>query len=270
MQARFDRQSFLGETSDDTLAELHVGIVGLGGGGSHIAQQLAHIGVGYFVLFDSDRMEESNLNRLVGATLQDVRKKEWKVKIASRVIRGVSPDADVQLQKSRWQQGAQFLRECDVIFGGVDSFAGRDELERFARRYLVPYIDIGMDVHQGIGDYALTGQVALSMPGEPCLRCMNVLRDDLLAEEAARYGAAGSRPQVIWPNAILASMAVGMMVQLVTPWHKHAPPALLEYDGNAQEVRVSSSIEFLRTKVCHHFLSADDLGDSWYENRVSL
>lgn len=42
MREELLRQSFLGEYSDDVLAAAHVAIVGLGGGGSHVSQQLAH------------------------------------------------------------------------------------------------------------------------------------------------------------------------------------------------------------------------------------
>jgi hypothetical protein len=49
-----------------------------------------------------------------------------------------------------------------------------------------------------------------------CLRCMGIICDDVLERE--RYGAAGGRPQVVWPNGMLASAAVGIAVQLLTPW----------------------------------------------------
>jgi hypothetical protein len=152
------------------------------------------------------------------------------------------------------------------VFGCVDSFAARDELEKATRRYLTPYIDIGMDVHQKEdGTYSVSGQVALSMPGQACLHCMNVLRPDLIAQKAAQYGVAGNRPQVVWPNGVLASLAVGIMVQLVSPWHDHHQSMiLLEYDGNIPEVRGGSAISFLRDKTCSHFVDTADLGDPWY------
>src|SRR5260221_12527247 len=111
-----------------------------------------------------------------------------------------------------------------------------------------------MDVFAKDVGYGITGQVALSMPGKACLHCMNVLRPDLLAAEVANYGAVGSRPQVIWPNGVLASTAVAIMMQLIVPWHEDpADVALLEYDGNENELRVSSSLEYLQSKVCSHF-----------------
>ena len=86
-----------------------------------------------------------------------------------------------------------------------------------------------------------------------------------IAQEAAQYGAAGPRPQVVWPNGVLASVAVGIMVQLVTPWHDHHNSVLLlEYDGNSSEVRVGSAVSFLRGKVCQHFGDVASLGDPWF------
>lgn len=265
MTGRFDRQGFLGAVSEERLALLRVAIVGLGGGGSHIAQQLAHVGLGQFVLFDPDRIEESNLNRLVGATSRDVQKQEWKVRIAERMIKRVNSRARVDAHSVTWQLHAESLRDCDVIFGCIDSFIGRDELERIARRTLTPYIDIGMDVFENGGNFTITGQVALSMPGRACLHCMNVLRPDLIAREAGQYGAAGSRPQVIWPNGVLASTAVGVMMQVVVPWSDvQRDVQLLEYDGNSHEVRTSSALPYLREKTCPHFSGVENLGDPWF------
>ena len=44
MSERFSSQSFLGAEAGHVFESAIVGIVGLGGGGSHIAQQLAHVG----------------------------------------------------------------------------------------------------------------------------------------------------------------------------------------------------------------------------------
>ncbi len=265
MTDRFDRQSFLGPGSEKALRELSVGIVGLGGGGSHVVQQLAHLGVGQFVLVDPDRIDASNLNRLVGGTVADVRARRPKVAIASRVVSGVNPRSAITAETTKWQERAELLRECDVIIGCVDSFAAREELERAARRYLTPYVDIGMDVHQVEGRYLITGQVAVSMPGGPCLHCIGVLRPALIAREAAEYGTAGGRPQVVWPNGVLASMAVGLVVQMVTPWDgAREVQFILEYDGNVPEVRPAAAAGFLRERSCSHFAAVADLGDPWY------
>jgi len=83
---RYSRQSFLGPNSEELISKCTIGVVGLGGGGSHIVQQLAHIGFQRYVLYDDDIVEESNLNRLVGASAIDVLSETPKLHISKMVI----------------------------------------------------------------------------------------------------------------------------------------------------------------------------------------
>ncbi|WP_316186590.1 MULTISPECIES: ThiF family adenylyltransferase [unclassified Bradyrhizobium] len=231
-----DRQSFLGAKSEQRLADVTVGLVGLGGGNSHVAQQLAHVGIGNFVLIDADLISLTNLNRLIGGTWWYVLKRTAKVAIMKRMILAINPKARVEIHRKQWQLAGDALKRCEVIVGGLDNVRGKDELDAFCRRFLIPYIDQGMDVHKlgGWHGHLVAGQVLLSEPGSPCLRCMGVVTEAALVEESRRYGAAGGRPQVVWSNGVLASLAVGLVVQLITPWSRRSRPgAYLSYDGNS-------------------------------------
>lgn len=262
-----DRQSFLGGDSTERLDEFTAGIVGLGGGGSHVAQQLAHIGIGNFVLVDDDRIDETNLNRLVGGTRADVEQGVFKVDIAARVILAVNPNARITRIAQRWQLASDALHPCDAIFGGVDNVRAKDELEAYCRRLLLPYIDQGMDVHDLDGQFLIAGQVVLSVPGGPCLRCLGVVTEEALEQEGRNYGAAGGKPQVVWPNGVLASTAVGLFLQMVTPWHRSPElGACLEYDGNTQTVSASDRLPHLRGRACPH-RPICDLGDPSFDVR---
>jgi hypothetical protein len=263
MDPRLVSQSFLGPDSDAVLARAEVGIVGLGGGGSHEVQQLAHVGVGRFVLADHDIIEKKNLNRLVGGTQDDVDAKRPKVAVAERVIKAVNPLARVTPHQRRWQEAIEDLRRCDVVFGCVDSYRERDELERFCRRFLIPYIDCGMDVHEVPDGFSISGQVVLSSPGGHCLWCLGILNEARIVQEAGRYGKVGSRPQVVWANGVLASVAVGLFVQLVCPWHgKPQLTACCEFDGNHHRVE-TSRLDSAIGLQCRHF-HADELGDAFF------
>jgi molybdopterin-synthase adenylyltransferase len=257
------RQSFLGEHSDDLLRATTVGIVGLSGGGSHVCQQLAHIGVGSYVLVDPEVIEDTNLNRLVGGTVADVVARTPKVGIAERMIRAVRPEARIVGTQDDWRNASVALRDCEVVFGCVDTYRDRNELERQVRRYMTPYIDIGMDVGLADNGYHISGQAALSIPGGACLWCMGILRQGLLAEEAADYGHAGIRQQVVWPNGVLASSAVGMFMSLILPWAPRLMVPLLEYDGNRGTVVPSLRLNYMPA-ACPHFRDETDLGDPFW------
>lgn len=264
---KHDRQSFLGQHSEAELRAAKIGIVGLGGGGSHVAQQAAHIGVGRYVLVDPDSIEDSNLNRLVGGTLEDVTRRSAKIEIAMRMIRGIVPDADISPHAKAWQEVVAELKDCDVIIGGLDSVIAKDDLDRFCRRFLIPYIDMGMDVHEVDGRYLIAGQVILTTPGAPCLRCLGIVTEESLTREARNYGAAGGKPQVVWPNGLLASAAVGLFTQLLCPWHNKVPAgAYLEYDGNKHTLVPNQGYTLLQHKPCPHYLP-HEAGDALFDIR---
>jgi molybdopterin-synthase adenylyltransferase len=266
MESVLDSQNFLGANSAEILRKTRAAVIGVGGGGSHVAQQLAHAGVGNLVLMDHDRVEYRNLNRLVGATLKDAKRRSLKVEVIKRLVAGINPRATVQAVPTKWQEEAELLRDSDVIFGCVDTFSERDQIERAARRYLVPYVDIGMDVCKVEDGFSVGGQVALSMPGGLCLRCYGILTDERLALEAAQYGAAGQHPQVVWANGVLASAAVGVLVQMLCPWRRRPLSGILrEYDGESHTVSTSNKLAYLSSKRCSHFSDLSCLGDPFWK-----
>jgi molybdopterin-synthase adenylyltransferase len=271
MSARSKRQSFLGPDSEEVLSSAVVGIVGLCGGGSPIAEQLAHLGVDNYLLFDPDYVEEPNLNRMIGSTPADALEERPKVEVIRDLILRIRPSAKVEVFATKWQESHLALRSCTAVFGCVDSFASRNELEAYCRRFLLPYFDIGMDVNElAPRRYMISGQIIASLPGQPCMKCMGVLTEERMAQEAKRYGDAGDRPQVIWPNNVLASTAVGMFVSLVTPWDRDQDfIPFFEYDGNRNKLGPSSILKVLQSKSCQHYPLSEGLGDPFW-NGVQL
>ncbi len=267
---RSARQNFLGADSDAKLATVTIGLVGLGGGNSHVVQQLSHAGVSRLICVDDDIVEDSNLNRLIGGCTADLDPPMLKTAIAERMIRSLVAEAEPVCLPCRWEDAREQLSRCDIIVGGLDSYRARSELEGFCRRLMIPYIDMGMDVHEIADGFAIGGQTILSMPGGPCLWCMGMLTESRLTEEAQYYGAAGGKPQVVWPNGVLASLAVGLVVQLVTPWTRTPlSSAYLEYDGNRQQVATSNRLKAIAGKPCKHY-PANDVGDPLFDIRKQV
>jgi molybdopterin/thiamine biosynthesis adenylyltransferase len=263
----FTRQSFLGPRAQEILAGTRVAIAGLGGGGSHVAQQLAHVGVGEIRLIDPENIDPSNLNRLVGATQVDVDRGAPKVEIAWRTILGIRPWANAPVEQRKWQEADYLIKDAHVLFGCLDGYQQRDYLESAARRYCIPYIDIGMDVTKvGEDAFAVAGQMVMTRPGGPCMRCLGFITDERLSEEENRYGDAGTNPQVVWTNGTLASLAVGAFIKLVTPWFGvNDKFTWLELDGNTQTVSPSQQPKYMpQFDTCPHHSGREDLGDPFF------
>lgn len=255
---RYSRQSFLGDKAEELFKRLKIGVVGLSGGGSHIVQQTAHIGFKNYVMADPESVDDdSNLNRIVGATLQDALDKTPKFDVFRRLILGLHPDAKIGGGQHKWEDVREQLKMCDVIFGCLDTVLGRRDLENFCRRYMIPYIDIGMGVETSTVPYAMFGQVQLSTPGCSCLTCNGFITEESLKREANNYGQKTKRPQVVWPNGILASTAVGIAIDMITGWSGNRRDAdYVSYDGNDHTITQHLSKEY-RNINCPHFLIKD-------------
>lgn len=262
---RSKRQSFLGVDSDERFSRAIVAIIGVCGGGSHVAPQLAHIGIRNFRLFDSDYVDYPNLNRMLGSTQVDADSRRLKVDVIREQIVRIQPSAAVEAIPKKWQDEHIRLRDCTAVFGCVDSFEQRNQIEAYCRRFLIPYIDVGMDVvKQREGHFNITGQVILSLPGYPCMWCMGFFTKERMAEEVARYGDAGDRPQVVWPNGVLASTAVGIFVGLLTPWQVPQKLVLFaEYDGNRHVLRESNAVPVVLDKTCPHYPPQNTGDPAW-------
>jgi len=262
MSVKNNRQSFLGPNLDDVLETVVIGVVGLGGGGSQIVQQLAHIGFRNYVLYDFDIITDTNLNRTVGATKQDVEEGRTKLFILERLIQGLLPDAQISSICERWQDRPDDLKTCDIIFGCLDGYQNRAELESLTRRALISYIDIGMDVRNDINNVPrMSGQVFASIPGYPCMRCYDLINEAVLAKETLAYGDAGIRPQVVWPNSVLAGTAVGLAMNLLMNWTGKCEeqPIYYEYDGNKGTIKPHLKCN-IPGKPCIHY-KLENAGD---------
>jgi molybdopterin/thiamine biosynthesis adenylyltransferase len=220
----------LGAEGQGRVEKAVVGIVGLGGLGSIIAQQLSHLGVRSFVLVDDDRVERSNLNRLVGATARDVG--HLKAELAARQIRNINPASNPLAvpMNVRSSKALARLVECDFVFGCVDTDSGRLIVNEVANAYLIPYIDCGVGIEALEGRISEAGgRVVVWVPGRPCLLCAGeinprIAAEELESQEEQRFrkeygyvaGAHVPEPAVISLNGTVASLAVTEFLALVT------------------------------------------------------
>ena len=219
------RQGFLNPQLDRAANACTIGVIGLSGGGSHIVTQLAHYGFNNFVLCDSKVTEAKHLHRMIGATIEDAEAKRPKTVVMERAIRGLRRRPSIRTFATDWTGCLPALKTCDLIFAAVDTVSARRDIELFTRRYSIALIDVGMDVSRANdGSYRVAGRMFASLPGETCMRCAGFINDSMLAKEAAAYGMAGIRPQVVSVNGVVASVAVLYAIDLLTAKTGPVPP----------------------------------------------
>jgi len=170
----FDRSvRAFGPAIQQVLGDLRVAIVGCGGTGSAVAEQLVRLGVRHFTLVDADTLTESNVTRVYGSTPDSVGRA--KTEVLAEHLRRIAPDVQISLVTSMvtLQPAAKQLVGCDLIFGCTDDNAGRLVLSRLSTFLAVPVIDIGVMLSTGAGGLlaGIDGRITILSPGAACLVC---------------------------------------------------------------------------------------------------
>lgn len=229
-----DRQvKAFGQDIQDLLKSLHVGIVGAGGTGSSVAEQLIRIGVGEITVIDPDSIEATNVTRVYGSTLKDIGKP--KVEVIRSLGRKIGFGTKINAFQASLldKDTSKSLRDCDFIFGCTDDHTGRSILTRFPYWYYIPVIDMGVfiDSHEGhIKD--ITGRVTTLTLDNPCLNCRNAVSASQINAETLKFYSpqefkervkegyapelASSDPAIIMFTTSVAARAVSEFIHMLT------------------------------------------------------
>ncbi|HEV2603442.1 MAG TPA: ThiF family adenylyltransferase [Microvirga sp.] len=172
----FDRNvRAFGPDIQRVLGDLRVAIIGTGGTGSAVAEQLVRLGVRHLLLIDNDTLSASNVTRVYGSTPEDVGRP--KVDVVRAHLMRIAPDLTCSTVHgmATVKSVAKALRAPDLVFGCTDDNAGRLVLSRLATFFLTPVIDVGVLLssrRSGVLD-GIDGRITTLTPGAGCLVCRN-------------------------------------------------------------------------------------------------
>jgi molybdopterin/thiamine biosynthesis adenylyltransferase/proteasome lid subunit RPN8/RPN11 len=239
----FDRNvRAFGHQIQHTISGLTVGIVGAGGTGSAVAEQLARLGVRSFILIDPDTLSASNTTRVYGSTPADVGRD--KVDILGDHLEAIADGTRVTRIRGTVvsRRPAEALAFADIVFGCTDDNAGRLRLSRLPYYELVPVIDCGVQITADHADTisGIFGRVTTLCPGTACLMCRDRI-DLALAEAEVRsleeqqklekegYAPAlpGVEPAVVAFTTLVAATAVGELLERLVGYGEIPTPSEL-------------------------------------------
>ncbi|WP_199484971.1 ThiF family adenylyltransferase [Actinomadura craniellae] len=246
---RYDRQARLfGDAGQETLGQLRVAVVGLGGVGSVLVELLARNGVGRLVLIDNDLVDVTNLPRLISAELSDIGKP--KTELAVRNARRANPDIKLTTINERAEHptAKDELALVDWIFLAADGPAARYTATEVGSRFLVPVTQMGVKipVDPDSGDVGLIHVATRPLlPGRGCLWCSGFIDPTDLAvdlhpdreRQTARYVAGVPAASVIGFNTIAAAEALNHFTLAATGLHdeSNGPPAWILHRPRTNE-----------------------------------
>jgi molybdopterin/thiamine biosynthesis adenylyltransferase len=149
------------EAGQLALHEARVVVVGCGGLGGYVIEELARLGVGTLVVVDSDRFDASNLNRQILATLASLGRP--KAEVAAERIASLNPATMVEARCCRFDpsNAEDILRGAGAAADALDGISARLLLESSCAALGIPL------VHGGIAGWYV--QASTIRPGEGSL-----------------------------------------------------------------------------------------------------
>ena len=242
--AMFDRSvRAFGEAVQTTIGMLSVAVVGCGGTGSAVAEQLVRLGAKHLLLVDVDTLSNSNVTRVYGSTPAKVG--QPKTEVLATHLRAIAPGLRCSTIHGMCstQQIARSLADMDLIFGCTDDNAGRLVLSRLSTYYLIPVIDVGILLSSDVQDLltGIDGRVTVLSPGNACLLCrgrVDVARAAAemrtpeerrrLADEGYAPALGRLEPAVISFTTMVASAAMSEFLErLIGYGHSVRPSEIL-------------------------------------------
>ena len=157
--ARYQRNRNMISTQEQLqLFRSKVAVIGCGGLGGYVIEELARLGVGHIVAIDPDIFEEHNLNRQILSTPATLGKA--KVEAALDRVAEINPAVTVTPVKDAFclANGLELLAGVQVAVDALDSISYRLELAEVSGAAGIPM------VHGAIGGWY--GHVATQLPGD--------------------------------------------------------------------------------------------------------
>ena len=198
MEQRYERNlPALTEAECLLLRKKQILVVGCGGLGGHIIDQLCRIGIGGLKVVDGDVFDETNLNRqllsrmpLLGVS---------KAMAAAAHIEQVNPSVQVEaVQEYMTEENVHALiAGCDVVIDALDNIPSRRILSKACEKAGIPY------VYGAIQGWV--AQAALSLPGDG-------LVDRLFPQDVK----IRDKSVLSFTPALCASMQVSLCVKYLT------------------------------------------------------
>ena len=243
---RYSRQIHLfGQEGQRRIGAARVVVLGAGGLGMPVLQQLAYLGVVHHVVVDRDIVSSSNLNRLVGATVEDI--DSLKVAVARRMILTIQPTAHVSALPLDLPDAAivAAVTNATVVIGCFDRETPRLDATDLCSAMGIPYVDLATEVVPEPSGAVFGGRIVVAGDGTGCVSCLDVLDTRELARERMTeqqrrlndvvYGVerddlGGSGPSVVTVNGVVASLAATEIMCLLTGLR--GPARQLTYRGD--------------------------------------
>jgi len=165
MSTRYERNiGAITREENEQLKTFNVCVIGCGGLGGHVIENLARLGIGHITAVDGDVFQESNLNRQILSAEDNLG--EAKARAARERVGRINSRIELRAVCDFLTEANSFelIQGHDAVVDALDNIPGRILLEEACEKAAIPLI------HGAIAGWY--GQVAVVMPGDRLLSAL--------------------------------------------------------------------------------------------------
>ena len=223
---RYSRQIMLPQVDiegQEKLLDSRMLIIGMGGLGCPASLYLAAAGVGYLTLVDPDVVDQTNLQRQIAFSSDDIG--QFKVDAVAARVSAINPgiQVDTHAKKLDEQELLSIMESCDVVLDATDNFDSRFLINRCSVSTGVPLVS-GAAIQ-------LNGQLTVFdrwQEDAPCYRCLYSEQE----AEALSCSESGILGPVVGTIGTLQALEA---IKLVAGFGKNLSGRLLIFDAQSME-----------------------------------
>ncbi len=181
------------------LLKSKVAVIGCGGLGGYVIEELARLGVGSISAWDYDCFEEHNLNRQLLVQIDSIG--QSKVEIAAARVEAINPVVQFRGISHKFEgiDAGEFLTGTQVVIDALDNISSRLKLADVCRELNIPL------VHGAVS--AWYGQVSTQFPGETTL--------EQIYHYPGNQGKEAKQSTLSFVPAIIASLQVAEATKII-------------------------------------------------------
>ncbi|BDA40941.1 Ubiquitin-like modifier-activating enzyme 5 [Coccomyxa sp. Obi] len=158
------------------IREKTIAVVGIGGVGSVAAEMLTRCGIGRLLLYDYDKVELANMNRLFFRPEQASMN---KTEAAAQTLRGINPDVAIE----SYTMNITTLQGFDAFKASISGGDGASRVDlvlscvdNYEARMTINQVCLEMEqtwMESGVSEDAVSGHIQVVIPGETaCFACV--------------------------------------------------------------------------------------------------
>lgn len=215
------------KTQQEKLKNTPVCIIGCGGLGGSVIEQLIRVGFENITIVDEDVFDKTNMNRQLRSNIETIN--QSKAEITQDYVHKINPEAKIKAYNIKVDKDniSDIIGDIEIVIDAVDNIYTRVIISRYTQKNDITFIHAAVE--------QMSGQLTTFIPGCPSYEeLFHMKSKDMTQDELEDYynGISFKKPQIIGTTAaIFGCLEVNEAIKHILDLdNKIIAPSIFQWD----------------------------------------